>query len=91
VNATVTSSNVYAAPGGSWELRATSTNGGSRVEMIWVREFTSSLRGRAFWTRFWLIGNPLFRRYAHAALKNLTNLERPMSAHSAPVTWGPTG
>ena len=44
VTATVTSSNVYAAPGSSWELRATPTDLGSRVEMIWD---ASSRRARA--------------------------------------------
>jgi hypothetical protein len=79
VKATVTSSNVYAAPGSSWELRATPTDAGSQVEMIWVREFTSSTRGRVFGTLFRLIGKPIFRRYARDTLENLRRLEQPKS------------
>jgi len=48
VTATVTDSNVYAFPGSSWEMRATQANGGSRVEMIWAREFARRPRGRFF-------------------------------------------
>jgi len=77
VKATVTSSNVYAAHGSSWELRATPADAGSRVEMIWVREFTRSARGRVFGTLFRLIGKPIFRRYARDTLKNLRQLEQP--------------
>lgn len=79
VKASVTSSNVYAAPGSSWELRATSADTGSQVEMIWVREFTSSLRGRVFGTLFKLVGKPIFRRYTGDTLENLWNLEQPQS------------
>jgi len=78
VKATVTSSNVYAAPGSSWEMRATTTDAGSRVEMIWVREFTSSARGRVFGTLFRLIGKPIFRRYARETLENLRQLQQPV-------------
>jgi Polyketide cyclase / dehydrase and lipid transport len=77
VKATVTSSNVYAASGSSWELRATPTDAGSRVEMIWRREFTSSSRGRVFGTLFRLIGKPIFGRYARETLENLRQLEQP--------------
>ena len=77
VKATVTSSNVYAPSGSSWELRATPTDAGSRVEMIWRREFTSSSRGRVFGTLFRLIGKPIFRRYARETLENLRQLEQP--------------
>ena len=64
VKATVTSSNVYAPSGSSWELCATPSDAGSRVEMIWRRESTSSSRGRVFGTLFRLIGKSIFRRYA---------------------------
>src|SRR5258706_4287512 len=77
VKATVTSSNVYAPSGSSWELRATPTDACSRVEMIWRREFTSSSRGRVFGTIFRLIGKPIFRRYARETLENLRQLEQP--------------
>jgi hypothetical protein len=77
IKATVTSSNVYAPSGSSWELRATPTDAGSRVEMIWRREFTSSSRGRVFGTLFRLIGKPIFRRYARETLENVRQLEQP--------------
>ena len=48
VIATVTASNVYAVPGSSWQLRATPDGDGSRVEMIWTREFKPGARGRGF-------------------------------------------
>ena len=75
VSATVTDSNVYAVPGSSWELRATPNGEGSLVEMIWVREFTSSPRGAIFGALFRLIGKPIFRRYARDTLDNLRKLE----------------
>ena len=53
------------------------TDAGSRVEMIWRREFTSSSRGRVFGTLFRLIGKPIFRRYARETLANLRQLEKP--------------
>jgi hypothetical protein len=34
VTVTVTDSNVYAFPGSTWEIKATSNNGGSQVEII---------------------------------------------------------
>jgi hypothetical protein len=77
VKATVTSSNVYTPSGSSWELRATPTDAGSRVEMIWRREFASNARGRVFGTLYRLIGKPIFRRYARETLENLRQLEQP--------------
>jgi hypothetical protein len=76
VKATVTDSNVYAVPGSSWELRATPTADGSRVEMIWVREFRRAPRGAIFGTLFRLVGKPIFRRYARDTLENLHKLEK---------------
>ena len=76
VKATVSDSNVYAVPGSSWELRATPTSSGSRVEMIWVREFRSSPRGAIFGTLFRRIGKPIFGRYARKTLKNLRRLQQ---------------
>ena len=73
VKATVRSSNVYAASGSSWELRATPNANGSRVEMIWVRRFRPGPRGAIFGTLFRLIGRPIFRRYARDTLENLRN------------------
>jgi hypothetical protein len=76
VKATVSDSNVYAVPWSSWELRATPIATGSRVEMIWVREFRSGPRGAIFGTLFRLIGKPIFRRYARDTLENLRRLQQ---------------
>src|SRR5438094_5011153 len=75
VVATVTDSNVYALPGSSWEIRATPSERGSRVEMIWVRRFRRSPRGRFFGTLFRLVGKPLFGWDARRVLRNLERLE----------------
>jgi len=79
VTATVVDSNVYAVPGSSWEIRTTPSplGNGSRVEMIWVREFTDGARGTIFGTLFRLFGKPIFNRYARDTLQNLTKLELP--------------
>jgi len=71
VKALVTDSNVYQPASSSWELRATPLEEGSRVEMIWMREFTHNMRGRIFGTLFRLIGRPIFTREAKRIVKNL--------------------
>jgi Polyketide cyclase / dehydrase and lipid transport len=76
VVATVTASNVYAVPGSRWELRATPNGDGSRIEMIWTREFTPTTRGRVFGTLFRLLGKPIFGRYARQTLANVLQLEQ---------------
>jgi hypothetical protein len=76
ITAIVTDSNVYAFPGSSWELKATASDGGSHVEMTWVREFQRSRRGRFWRTLFGLVGKPIFGKYARDVLKNLERLER---------------
>ena len=73
--ATVTESNVYEVPGSSWEIKATPTDGGSRVEMIWIREFTRNARGRIFGTAFRVMGNRIFNKYGRDILTNLERLE----------------
>ena len=60
VKATVTDSNVYAFPGSSWEMRATVVDSGSRVEMIWVREFARRPRGKIFGFLFDRFGERIF-------------------------------
>jgi hypothetical protein len=75
VTASVTDSNVYEPAGSSWEIKATANDAGSRVEMIWVREFRMSARGRTFGTLFRFFGKPIFGRYARDVLKNLEELE----------------
>ena len=75
VKATVTDSNVYAFPGSSWEIKASPSNGGSKVEMIWVREFQRHPLARFLGTVFRLAGKSLFGRDARKTLKNLEELE----------------
>jgi len=75
VTATVTESNVYAVPGSSWVIRATPNASGSRVEMIWIREFRGSARGRIFGTAFRLLGNRIFDKYGRDILQNLEKVE----------------
>jgi hypothetical protein len=74
VMATVIDSNVYAPRSSSWELRATPAEGGSTVEMIWVREFQAGARGQIFGTLFRLVGKPIFTRDAKRILRNLERL-----------------
>jgi hypothetical protein len=76
VTASVTESNVYEPAGSRWEIRASANEAGSRVEMVWVREFKGSVRGRTFGTLFRLFGKPIFARYARDTLRNLEKLER---------------
>ena len=66
VTATVTGSNVYARPGSFWQLTATPSEHGSRVEMVWQRTFRR---------------NPIFGSYARQVIANLEQLERnPISS-----------
>jgi hypothetical protein len=75
IRAIVTDSNVYQPANSSWELRATPAESGSKVEMIWIREFTHNTRGRVFGTLFKLIGKPIFRREAKRTIRNLERME----------------
>ena len=75
VKALVTESNVYQPASSSWELRATPVENGSRVEMIWIRQFTHNARGRIFGTLFRLFGQPIFTREARRTVRNLERLE----------------
>ena len=52
VRAPVTDSNVYDPSGSSWEIRATPSEGGSQVEMVWGRQFKRSPKGIIFGTLF---------------------------------------
>ncbi len=74
VKAVVTDSNVYQPANSSRELRATPAESGSKVEMIWIREFTHDARGRIFGTLFRLIGKLVFTREANRAISNLERL-----------------
>lgn len=71
VTATVTDSNVYAFPGSSWEITAKPKGDGSEIQMTWVREFNHRPRGLLFGTAFRMLGNRIFRKYAHDILENL--------------------
>ena len=84
VTATVTGSNVYAVPS-AWEITATPTPSGSRVEMSWVRRFRHSPRGLLFGTAFRVMGRPLFRRYAKQILGNLETLEAAPDQRDVPT------
>ena len=75
VTATVTDSNVYAVPGSSWEMKATPSDGGSRVDMTWIREFKRNARGRMFGTAFRLMGQRIFNKYGRDIVANLEKVE----------------
>ena len=81
VTAPVTDSNVYAFPASSWEINATSTENGSQVEMIWVREFKPGPRGRLFGNLFRVVGKRLFTGYARDVLTNLERVEQNEGPH----------
>ena len=74
VTANVIDSNVYQPGGSRWVLRAAPDPAGSRIEMIWVRQFRSGLRGRIFGTLFRLVGKRIFTRYATQIVRNLESL-----------------
>ena len=75
VKAVVTDSNVYQPASSSWELRAEAADSGSKVEMIWIREFTDGARGRIFGTLFRLVGRLIFTRDAKRTIRNLERVE----------------
>lgn len=75
VTATVTDTNIYAIPGSSWELRATPEDGGSRVEMTWIRGFNRRPKGRFFGWLFRRFGEKLFGTYAREIIDNMEKLE----------------
>jgi len=75
VFADVTDSNVYDPDGSWWKLTAAPVAGGSRVEMIWQRNFKRTLKGRFLNIVFKRAGNRLFGGYAQEILKNLEELE----------------
>ena len=87
VKAPVRDSNVYRPAGSNWELRATPADGGSQVEMTWVREFRRRPRGIVFGALFRTVGKRLFRGYAQEVLKNIERLAEgaPDSPSRAPA------
>ena len=74
VTATVVDSNVYEPGSSRWELRVAPRDGGTQIEMIWVREFRTGARGRTFGTLFRLFGTRIFTRYANRVVQNLESL-----------------
>ena len=75
VTATVIDSNVYAFPGSKWELSATASGTGSKVEMVWTRRFNRRPKGRFFGFIFPRIGRSAFGKYAREIVEALENLE----------------
>jgi hypothetical protein len=75
VLADVKDSNVYDPDGSWWELRATPKDSGSRVEMIWERNFKRTPKGRFMNFVFKRAGNRLFGKYAREIIENLERLE----------------
>ena len=74
VTASVVDSNVYEPGTSSWVLRAAPDAGGSRIEMIWTREFQSRAPGRLFNVLFRLLGKRIFARYAKQVVQNIESL-----------------
>ncbi len=76
VTATVTDSNVYDPSASSWKITATPRDGGgSKVEMVWIREFRPGPRGAVFGFLFGRVGERVFGKSARDALANLEQLE----------------
>ena len=71
VVATVTDSNVYTTGESSWELRATPTPTGSRVQMIWVRGFKRNPTAKFLAAGYRFGGRRLFTPDAQKVLRNI--------------------
>jgi hypothetical protein len=84
VKAPVTDSNVYDVAGSSWEIKASPSDSGSRVEMIWERGFRRNLRGILFGTAFRAFGKPIFNKYAREIIANIERLDE--TAYAGPPT-----
>jgi hypothetical protein len=61
-------------------MKVSPNKGGSRVEMIWIREFKRNARGRVFRVAFRLLGNRIFDKYANEIVENLENVEAEANA-----------
>jgi hypothetical protein len=64
-------SNVYVPGTSLFELRAADRDGGSHVEMIYTREFTSTPKGVAANLFYRTAGPPLFRGMIKAVLAEI--------------------
>ena len=76
VKATVRDSNVYTIGESSWEITATATPTGSRVQMTWVRGFKWNPTARVLAIAYRLGGKRIFTPDAKKMLGNLERLER---------------
>jgi hypothetical protein len=74
VTATVTDSNIYAFPGSKWDITATATDGGSRVEMVWTRTFQRRLGGRIMGFVYRHFGERSFTKYGREVARNIERL-----------------
>jgi hypothetical protein len=77
VTATVSDSNVYGFPGSKWELAATSTVRGTRVEMTWTRVFQRRPLGRFMGFVYRHMGKRSFTKYGRDIVKNLEQRDEP--------------
>ena len=77
VTATVSDSNVYGIPGSKWELAATGTPRGTRVEMTWTRRFQRRPLGRFMGFAYRHMGRRSFAKYGRDIVKNLEQLDKP--------------
>ena len=77
VRADVTDSNIYEVEPSWWELRATPTEHGSHVEMIWEREFRRTPKSRLFNFVYLRFGDRIFGKYGHEVLENIEKLAEP--------------
>jgi hypothetical protein len=75
VRAPVEDSNIYKPSGSSWEITAAPTDTGSKVEMIWTREFKRTPRGLFFGALYRTVGKRIFHRYARDVLANIAAMQ----------------
>ena len=75
VTATVVDSNVYGFPGSIWEITATATDQGSRVDMTWTRWFQRRPLGRFMGFAYRHIGERSFTKYGRDVVKNLEQFD----------------
>jgi hypothetical protein len=76
VTATVVDSNVYGFAGSSWEITATATDQGRRVEMTWKRWFQRRPLGRFMGFAYRHMGERSFTKYGRDVVKNLEQLDK---------------
>jgi hypothetical protein len=77
VRADVTDSNIYDVAPSWWELRATPDGAGSKVDLVWERQFLRTPKGRLLNFAFTRFGDRIFGKYARDVLSNIEALEQP--------------